>query len=64
MKDLFFINDCNPTKIEQDLLNFEKFRMLNEIVKMVDYVRKIPYNHILQVFFSFSFSTLHLNNLI
>jgi len=48
MKDLFFINDCNPTLTSEGLVNFEKFRMINEVVRMVDRFRKVPYDHIIQ----------------
>lgn len=48
MKDLFFINDCNQTYNAEGLVNFEKFRMINDVVRVVDGYRKVPYDHILQ----------------
>lgn len=48
MKDLFFIHDCNQTYTAEGLVNFEKFRMVNDVVRAVDGFRKVPYDHILK----------------
>jgi len=48
MKDVFFINDCNPSTVENGLINFEKYRMINELVRMVEFYRSVPYDHILK----------------
>jgi len=35
MKDLYFMNDGNPTRIGEDTINFQKFRAMTSKIKAI-----------------------------
>jgi len=45
LKDLFFVHDCNPTVVN-DLVNFDKLRLLANIVRFTDAFRFVRYDHL------------------
>lgn len=47
MKDLFFVHECNESKIK-GLINFDKLRLLSNIIRFVDAFRYMRYDAISQ----------------
>lgn len=43
LKDLFFVHDCNPTVVNE-LVNFDKLRLLANIVRFTDAFRFVRYD--------------------
>jgi len=43
LKDLFFVHDCNPTAVNE-LVNFDKLRLLANIVRFTDAFRFVRYD--------------------
>jgi len=44
IKDLFFIHECNPSKTNSGLINFDKLRLLASIIRFVDAFRYVQYD--------------------
>eukprot|EP01132_Coremiostelium_polycephalum_P004298 gene4298-5378_t len=42
-KDLFIVEDSNPTKLANDVINLEKMRLINQTIKYWRYYRENPY---------------------
>ena len=48
MKDLFFVNDCNASRVN-DLVNFDKLRLMASIIRFMDAFRYVRYDQMNEV---------------